>query len=639
MSGTHESAPGPAPSTRVAGAENGGSARALGSSGRDFRAPASLSELVGALRRARAIVDVECEVDPRLEIAEIHRRVIAAGGPALFFRSVKGSKFPIVTNLFGSPQRMEIAFGSRPRELVEEIARLPTELMPPSLGKLWQKRALFKSLSSVGLARRTGAPVAQVVQSPPRLTSLPALQTWPRDGGPFITLPLVYTEHPDTHGSNLGMYRIQIFDDARCGVHMQIGKGGGFHLAAAEAANRVLPVNIFVGGPPALMLAAIAPLPENVPELLLASLALGRKLEIARNPSGPLPLVAEADFAITGEIAPHARHPEGPFGDHYGYYSEVHDYPLMRCTALMHRRDAIFPATVVGKPRQEDFFLGDHLQELLSPLFPVVMPLVRALWSYGETGYHALSAAIVHERYKREALVSAFRILGEGQLSLTKFLLLTNQPVDLHDFKATLTHVLERADFRTDLFLFGNLSMDSLDYCGPRINEGSKGVLLGVGDPIRKLPRELAVSPASPLPPSITKARVFSPGCLVLQAGAHGTDPNAAARIASEPALRDWPLIVLSDDADRHVKSAMNFLWCTFTRFNPAADIRAAKIELVDTHPSFTPPIVIDARMKPGYPEELTCDEHTAGIVDRRWNEYFPARSVEMGDSDRAHLD
>jgi UbiD family decarboxylase len=494
------------------------------------------------------------------------------------------------------------------------------------------------------------------------LTTLPALKTWPRDGGAFITLPLVYTEHPQSGGSNLGMYRIQIFDDEQCGVHMQIGKGGGFHLAAAEEAKRALPVNIFVGGPPALMLSAVAPLPENVPELMLASLVLGKKLALSHNPAGSLPLVAEAEFAISGEIAPGARRPEGPFGDHYGYYSEVHDYPLMRCRALMHRRDAIFPATVVGKPRQEDFFLGDFLQELLSPLFPLVMPSVRELWSYGETGYHALSAAIVHERYKREAMTSAFRILGEGQLSLTKFLLLTNQAVDLRNFKATLTHVLARADFRTDLFVFANLAMDSLDYAGPRINEGGKGVLLGIGDPIRKLPAEFpasgrgsstssssvastsrtpstSTSNDSALPNGVRKVGVFSPGCLVVEGPSFTDERDAAQRIASAPAFADWPLVVLSDDADRHAKSTMNFLWSTFTRFDPAADIHAAKIEFVGARASFTPPIVIDARRKPSYPEELFCDETTAKLVDRRWKEYFPNGNVEMGDSDRAHLD
>ena len=423
-------------------------------------------------------------------------------------------------------------------------------------------------------------------------------------------------------------------DERACGLHMQIGKGGGFHLAEAERLGRALPVVIHVGGPPALILGAIAPLPENVPELLLASLVLGHRVQLAHNPHGALPLLADAEFALVGTIKPGARRPEGPFGDHYGYYSEVHDYPWMKVDALLHRRDAVFPATVVGKPRQEDFLLGDLLQELLSPLFPVVMPAVKDLWSYGETGYHSLSAAVVAERYKREAMSSAFRILGEGQLSLTKFLLLTNQPVDLRDFKATLEHILARADFRTDLFVFANLSMDSLDYAGPRINEGSKGVLLGVGAPRRKLPREFSGTPRAP----VRKLKVFSPGCLVIEGPRFADDRDAARTIAQDPAFADWPLLVLSDDAERNAKSTINFLWSTFTRFDPAADIHAARLELVANHPSFTPPIVIDARMKPGYPEELFCDPDTARSVDQRWKEYFPA-GMAMGDSDRGHLD
>ncbi|MFN0242546.1 MAG: UbiD family decarboxylase [Planctomycetota bacterium] len=596
--------------------------------------PQDLPELLLRLKRAGELVEIDAEVDPRLEIAEVHRRVIAAGGPALLFRRARGSSFPVVTNLFGTKRRVDLAFGARPEELVRAAASLPHELMPPTAAKLWAKRGLLSAMLNVGTRRRAFGPVTEVVQLPPKLTSLPALTTWSRDGGPFLTLPLVYTEHPETLVANLGMYRAQIYADDRCGVHMQIGKGGGFHLARAEELGRPLPVNIFLGGPPALMLGAIAPLPENVPELLLASLVLGKKLLLADNPHGPLALAARAEFAIVGEIETGARRPEGPFGDHYGYYSEVHDYPWMRVRALMHRKNAVFPATVVGKPRQEDFFLGDYLQGLLSPLFPVVMPSVRALWSYGETGYHSLSAAVVHERYKREAMASAFRILGEGQLSLTKFLLLTNQPVDLHDFRATLTHVLERADFRTDLFLFANLSMDSLDYAGPTINEGSKGVLLGVGATRRKLASEFSGTPSS----GVTKVRVFSPGCLVVEGPAFAPNDGAAARIARDPAFADWPLLVLSDDAERHVKSTMNFLWATFTRFDPARDIHARSVEIVANHAALSPPIVIDARKKPSYPAELFCDETTAKTVDRRWKEYFPG-GMEMGSSERGHLD
>jgi 3-polyprenyl-4-hydroxybenzoate decarboxylase len=430
------------------------------------------------------------------------------------------------------------------------------------------------------------------------------------------------------------MYRIQIHDRDSTGIHWQIGKGGGFHYSVAEARGEALPVNIFIGGPPALILGAIAPLPENVPELLLSSLVLGGRFPMARNPAGPLPLAATADFALVGRVLPGERRPEGPFGDHYGYYSLEHDYPVFHCDAIFHRRDAVYPATVVGKPRQEDFFLGDFLQELLSPVFPLVMPAVTDLWSYGETGYHSLSAAVVKQRYKREAMASAFRILGEGQLSLTKFLLILDRPMNLRDFPTVLEHALARADFRTDLYVFGNLSMDTLDYSGPKINEGSKGVLLGVGDPIRELPGEFHGEP----PADVREVKVFCRGCLVVSGPSIGEDPDAGERIAAHPAFGDWPLVVLVDDAAEATRSVPRFLWTTFTRFEPAADIHAARMEIVRRHIAFTPPVVIDARLKPGFPEELFCDPDTARRVTERWTEYFPSGGVEMGDSDVGHL-
>jgi UbiD family decarboxylase len=576
-----------------------------------------LRAFVAELARAGELVEIAVEVDPDLEIAEIHRRVIAGGGPALFFHRVKGCAFPIVTNLFGTRARVERAFGREPHDLVAEAARLPQELVPPTLGRLWRKRGLFARLARVGASESASGPVSEVVEAP-RLTRLSALKTWPRDGGRFLTLPLVATRHPETHVPNLGIYRVQIYDDTTTGLHMQIGKGGGFHLAAAEARGEALPVNIHLGGPPALILAAVAPLPENVPEGLIASLVLGRKIRLARNPSGPLPLFADCELALVGEVAPGARRPEGPFGDHYGYYSETHDYPVFTCKAVHRRRDPIVPATVVGKPVQEDFHLGDYLQELLSPLFPIAMPTVVSLWSYGETGFHSLAGAVVRNRYRREAMVSAFRILGEGQLSLTKFLLATDHPVNLRDFKQVLTAVLERADFRTDLFLFANLAMDSLDYAGPRINEGSKGVLLGLGEPRRRLPSEFS----GELPQGVRDARAITPGCLVVSAPSYSTERELPRRVAAHAAFAPWPLVVLSDDAKRATESVSTFLWSTFTRFDPAADISAAAVELVHNHPSFTPPIVIDARMKPGYPAELAPDEATVALVDRRWREY-----------------
>lgn len=597
-----------------------------------------LRAFIHQLRRDRDLVEVAVPVDAHLEVAEIHRRVIAAGGPALLFTNVRGKAFPLVTNLFGTARRAEMAFGDRPLQLIRDIVHLAETILPPTPSKLWEARGLAGELLKIGMRRRRSGPVTEVVKQDLGLDRLPILTCWPEDGGPFVTLPLVYTMHPDGKGSNLGMYRLQVHDKTTTGMHWQIGKGGGFHYQVAEARGQSLPATIFLGGPPALMLSAIAPLPENVPEMMLASLIAGRKLAQVPGPNGhPHPLVASAEFALMGEVPPGVRRPEGPFGDHYGYYSLRHDYPIFRVSQIAYRHDAIYPATVVGKPRQEDFYIGDLLQELLSPLFPLVMPAVERLWSYGETGYHSLAAAIVKQRYKREVMASAFRILGEGQLSLTKFLLLTDRAVDLADFRATLEHVLARSNPLTDLYVFSNLSMDTLDYTGPTVNEGSKAVWLGLGDPVRDLPR--AFSPPAAPPADVTDVRVYCGGCLVVKGPAYGDDPAAGGRLAGHPAFEGWPLVVLTDDAARAVGSDMNFLWTTFTRFEPAADIHAASTRVVRHHLGYEAPIVIDARMKPWYPAELSCDEATAATVTRRWKEYFSSDAVAMGDSERGHLD
>jgi 4-hydroxybenzoate decarboxylase subunit C len=593
-----------------------------------------LRTFIDHLRRDNGIVTVEAAVDPNLEIAEIHRRVIAAGGPALLFTNPKGASHRLVTNLFGTPRRAEMAFGERPLRLIRRIVELAETLLPPTLPKLWDARDVGRELLKVGTRGVAKGPVTEHLSSRPDLTRLPALTCWPEDGGPFITLPLVYTTHPDKHGHNLGMYRMQVYDGTSTGMHWQIGKGGGYHYAVAEGRGQRLPATVFLGGPPALILSAIAPLPENVPELMLASLISGERLPQVRG-VGPHPLVATAEFALMGEVPPRVRRPEGPFGDHYGYYSLQHDYPVFEVRRMAHRADAIFPATVVGKPRQEDFFIGDLLQDLLSPLFPLVMPAVEQLWSYGETGYHSLAGAVVKQRYTREAMASAFRILGEGQLSLTKFLLLTDRYVNLRDFRATLEHVLARTNPETDLYVFSNLSMDTLDYTGPAVNEGSKGVWLGLGDPVRELPREFRGT----VPSGVTDARVFCGGCLVAGGPSYAEEPGAASRLAGDPAFAGWPLVVLTDDPARAAASPMNFLWTTFTRFEPAADIHAADRRIVRNHIAYRGPIVIDARLKPGFPKELTCREDIAQLVTRRWNEYFPSGRVEMGDSERAHLD
>ena len=578
----------------------------------------NLATFLQVLRNESELLEINAQVDPYLEIAEIHRRVIARGGPALLFTNVVNSQFPVVTNLFGTNKRMELAFGRRPQQFVKDLVRAAETLMPPSLDKIWSMRGLIFDGLKVGTKTVKNGPILDIHQAPPKFTELPLLTSWHSDGGPFVTLPLVYTEHPDGRGHNLGMYRIQRYDDVSSGIHWQIHKGGGYHYHAAELKNKPLPMTLYIGGPPALMLAAIAPLPENIPELVLASLLLGKKLEMVKSPHGGYPLVAQAEFALTGIVPPHVRKPEGPFGDHYGYNSLQHDYPVFQIQHMYHRKNAVYPATVVGRPKQEDFFIGDFLQELLSPLFPLVMSSVRQLKTFGETGFHCLAAARVMDRYPREAFGAGLRILGEGQLSLTKFLILTDGSIDVEDFPTLWKHVLERADWSRDLFVFANVSQDTLDYTGPSVNKGSKAMLMGLGrEPIRDLPETFNGS----LPDTLTGARVFLPGTLVVQGPDYETEPDLAKKTANWQGLGDWPVVVLVDDVKGASLNLQEFLWTLFTRFEPAADIHGAEQSVIRFHVGLQSPIVFDCRMKPWYTDVLEVDPVTKQKVDARIHE------------------
>lgn len=580
----------------------------------------NLRSFIEALRKENELIEIEAEVDPYLEIAEIHRRVIENQGKALLFNNVKGSPYRVVTNLFGTAKRIDLGFGKKPQELVKKAVEAVEALLPPKPKELWNYRDLAYAALKLGTKKVKKAPVLEVCDQPANLEELPLLQLWHEDGGHFITLPLVYTESPSSGKHNLGMYRIQRYDRTTTGIHWQIGKGGGFHYSEAEKMNQSLPVSIFLGGSPAMILAAIAPLPEDVPELVLASVLADQKIATIEN---PLPnhhrLIAEAEFAICGRVAPHARRPEGPFGDHYGYYSLTHDYPVFEAEAVFHRADAIFPATVVGKPRQEDFFIGDYLQELLSPLFPVVMPAVRDLWSYGETGFHSLAAAVVKERYAREALSAGFRILGEGQLALTKFLLLTDQPQNLRDFKTLFEHILARVNWESDFFIFDRTSFDTLDYASGVINHGSKAMLVGVGDAKRELKREFNGTP----PIGIKAAKVFCGGCLVIETTEYEKDKTLPERLAKTNVFNEFQIVVLHDKIE-YADSVDDFLWATWTRFNPSTDVYAKELKVINNHIAYRAPMFIDARMKPWYPAEVEARDDIEKLVESRWREYFP---------------
>src|SRR5262245_56594722 len=463
----------------------------------------SLQQSIADLERTRQLVRIEEEIDPHLEAAAIHRRVYRAGGPALLFARVKGTVFPMASNIFGTPERMRFLFRDA-LDSVRKLIELKTD--PAALRRPWRYwNVPFIAWRMRPKFVRSGP----VLVNTTTLSRLPQLTCWPLDGGPFITLPQVYTEHPDAPGwrrSNHGMYRVQLsgndyIPDRECGLHYQIHRGIGVHHAAALARGEPLPVAIAIGGPPALAVAAVMPLPEGMPELAFAGVLGGRRLRMAtagdrrqENGTRRLPFPADADFVITGFIDPARTKREGPFGDHLGYYSLEHEFPVLTATEVYHRPGAIWPFTVVGRPPQEDTSFGAFIHELTGPIIPTVIPGVHAVHAVDAAGVHPLLLAIGSERYvpyaverrPQELLTCANAILGQGQLSLAKYLLIVaredDPALDCHDLQAFLRHLLERIDWRRDLHFQTSTTIDTLDYSGTGLNEGSKVVMAAAGE-------------------------------------------------------------------------------------------------------------------------------------------------------------
>ena len=596
----------------------------------------SLQECVRDLERHRHLIRIDAEIDPNLEAAEIQRRVYAAGGPALLFTNVKGCRFPMVSNLFGTIDRTRFLF----RDSLEAVRRLvelkidPSELAKHPLRYLGLPRTLW----SMWIRRARTGPVMECETT---LGQLPQLKSWPRDGGAFVTLPQVYTEHPDHPGfknSNLGMYRVQLsgndyLPNREVGLHYQIHRSIGVHHAAAIRRGEKLPVNIFVGGPPALTLSAVMPLPEGLSELLFAA-ALGRRtvrMVVPRTTDGQrgLPIYADADFCISGTIDPSRTKLEGPFGDHLGYYSLQHQFPFLEVEHVYHRRDAIWPFTVVGRPPQEDTSFGEIIHEITGPIIPTVIAGVKAIHAVDAAGVHPLLLAIGSERYvpyaakrsPQELLTTANAILGQGQLSLAKYLLIVagedNPELDIHDIPAFLRHLLERVDWQNDLHFQTRTTIDTLDYSGSGFNQGSKLVIAAAGPKRRNLGTEI---PGDwHFPDGYRNPRVALPGILVVEKSA-----TSVVQVGSELTRgsignlneHGFPMIVLVDDSEFAAKTLNNLLWVIFTRSNPAADIDGIGAFVDQKHWGCTGPLVIDARIKPHHAPPLIEDPTVTRRVD-----------------------
>jgi 4-hydroxy-3-polyprenylbenzoate decarboxylase len=596
----------------------------------------NLQACITDLEKNGHLIRIKEEVDPYLQMAAIHLRVFEHQGPAILFENVKGSKFPAVSNLFGTLERSKFIF----RDSLEKIKTL-VELKNDPIKAI---KHPFQ-YANVGLTALSALPLklpASTIRKFERTTisELPQVVNWPMDGGPFVTMPQVYTEDPDKAGimnANLGMYRIQLagndyIQNQEMGLHYQIHRGIGVHQTKANAKGQPLKVSIFVGGPPAHPVAAVMPLPEGLSEMTFAGALGNRRFRYFYDAEG-FCISADADFVITGTVMPHSNKPEGPFGDHLGYYSLKHPFPLMKVHNVYHRKDAVWSFTVVGRPPQEDTSFGALIHEISGSALPKEIPGLHAVNAVDAAGVHPLLFAIGSERYTpyikerkpQEILTIANHILGKNQLSLAKYLFIVanedDPQLDIHNISAFLKHVLQRIDLTSDLHFYTKTTIDTLDYSGSGLNSGSKVAVAVAGDIKRELWSELPTDFSLSKP--IDKYKMVMPGVLAIEVpqNIRTSDMPMILEILQEELgdkeLDGLPLIVLCDDADFAAKSLDNFVWVTFTRSNPSHDIYGINSFTEHKHWGCNGPLIIDARIKPHHAPVLEKDPDVERLVDK----------------------
>ncbi|MTI46265.1 MAG: UbiD family decarboxylase [Firmicutes bacterium] len=585
----------------------------------------NLEECIIDLEKSGQLVRIHEEVDPYVEIAAIHRRVNGSGGPAILFENVKGSKFRALSNLFGNLERSRYIF----RDTLKETQNV-IDLRNNPLSAL---RNPFKHLKS-GLMASKALPLKSIRNKLSdfeeiQISDLPLIHHWPDDGGAFITLPQVYTEDPEKPGimnSNLGMYRIQLTGNdyimnKEVGLHYQIHRGIGIHQEKANRLGHPLKVSIFIGGSPAHTLAAIMPLPEGLSEMTFAGLLAGRNFRYSYVDGYCISL--DADFVITGEVYPGETKPEGPFGDHIGYYSLTHDFPVMRVHKVFAKPNAIWPFTVVGRPPQEDTAFGELIHELTGDAVKQEIPGVKEVHAVDSAGVHPLLFAIGSERYtpyqniKRpaEILTLANRILGTGQLSLAKYLFITaedDKPLDTHKEVEFLTYILERIDLHRDIHFQTKTTLDTLDYSGTGLNTGSKVVIAAYGDKKRDLCSEVPKILTDI--PNFKNPRFVMPGIIAIEGQKFINYKESkqeldklCSSIKERGKIPECPIIIVCDDSSFVSSSLQNFFWTTFTRSNPSHDIYGVNSYYENKHWGCDN-MIIDIRIKPHHAPPLISD-------------------------------
>lgn len=596
----------------------------------------SLAECVNDLERNGHLVRIKEEVDPYLEAAAIHLKVYEQQGPALLFENIKGSRFPAVSNLFGTIERSKFMF----RDSLDKIKTL-VDLKGDPMKAI---KSPFK-YAGVSLTALSALPmkVKPSAFEKAKISDIPPIVNWPMDGGAFVTMPQVYTEdieNPGIMNSNIGMYRIQLngndyIQNHEIGLHYQLHRGIGIHQAKANALGQPLKVSIFVGGPPSHPLSAVMPLPEGLTETTFAGALGNRRFRYFYDNEG-FCISADADFVITGMVYPHENKPEGPFGDHLGYYSLTHPFPLMKVRNVYHKKDAIWSFTVVGRPPQEDTSFGALIHEISGKAIPQEIPGVSAVNAVDEAGVHPLLFAIGSERYTpyikerkpQEILTQANRILGSNQLSLAKYLFICakedNPDLDIHNVPSFFKHILERIDTERDLHFYTKTTIDTLDYSGSDLNSGSKVAITVAGDKKRELGTEIPSD--FKLPNIFSGTQLVLPGIMVIQANEYVSEAQTVHEISilnealKTQDLSTFPLLILADDAFFTAKNWQNFVWVTFTRSNPSNDIHGINSFIDNKHWGCKGPMIIDARIKPHHAPPLELDNEIEKKISRIWD-------------------
>ena len=585
----------------------------------------SLRAAVLDLERNGMLLRIKEEIDPNLDMAAIHRQVFDQGGPAILFERVKGSPFEAVSNIYGTFERTAFLF----RHTIDRVKRVIELKKDPANFLKKPGRYLsapFTALSALPLKSRFGVPSAWGTTT---IDKLPQLKSWPMDGGAFITMPQVYTEDPEMPGpmhANLGMYRIQLSGNAyvqneEIGLHYQLHRGIGVHHTKYNQLDQPFRCSVFVGGPPSHAFSAIMPLPEGLSELTFAGMLAGRRFRYGLRNSHFLS--SDADFVITGEILKNVKKPEGPFGDHLGYYSLTHDFPVMKVDKVWHRKNPLWHFSVVGRPPMEDSSFGWLIHELVAPLTPAEFPGLKSLHAVDAAGVHPLLLAVGHERYMpfrprvpEEILTIANHILGTGQTSLAKFLFIAAEDddpaLDTHDIPHFFDHFLARVDWSRDLHFQTNTTIDTLDYSGSGWNAGSKVVAACRGEKRRTL--ATYVPGRFSLPVGFSDPCFCLPGILAIKAPKFEVESTARVQAEwlcthlSQYPLEDIPLVLLVDDSQFTAATLNNFVWVAFTRANPSHDIYGVGSFTEHKHWGCKGPLVLDARKKPQHAPELVED-------------------------------